>query len=456
MSPLEPSSLEDVLRSALSGRAATLAPPVDPFAGVERRARGMHRRRAGAAVAGTALAVLAVVAAVPLLSAGPSGPAPGRVATSTAPTASPGRYAFDPDSPWPYRGDTTVRDAHLAVWQRDWAAREAGATLVPLYGQVDEPSGHPELVFVSRLPGDDALTVGVATTDATGSRFVVGPGGEADAAVFVVRLHGDEGDRWVAVASPRTTRFEYAPDGSAFHDAAPLAPGVATGPVEQPRGAFDQLLVVGPDGLLLAQTGVADERATEPVAQTLGPVDLLGWPSRGTVDPDLLLAARRAYADSRHVADVGRVQEQVLVGGAPVDGGPGYLLGQFWLTGDRQADTFGVVGGVDDLEVQTRPRAGAATAALALHLTAPGGSRGGTLVVVPRPGTGQVLYSPDAGAAFAAAGSDDPALDGVVVLGRPDSAERAGTDRVRLLDGDGRTTATLDVFRLLCGSTSCG
>ncbi|MDP9435273.1 MAG: hypothetical protein M3P93_08815, partial [Actinomycetota bacterium] len=53
--------IDDELRAALAGRAAMLAPPADPMAGIERRARSIRRRRTGASVAGTALAVLAVV-----------------------------------------------------------------------------------------------------------------------------------------------------------------------------------------------------------------------------------------------------------------------------------------------------------------------------------------------------------------------------------------------------------
>ena len=61
------SPLDDELHDALHGRAATIVPPPDPMAGIERRAKGIRRRRLAASVAGGALALSAVAVAVPAL-----------------------------------------------------------------------------------------------------------------------------------------------------------------------------------------------------------------------------------------------------------------------------------------------------------------------------------------------------------------------------------------------------
>ena len=164
--------LEDELRLALHGRASTVAPPPDPFPGVERRARGLRRRRVAASLAGTALAVLVVAGAVPLLTPDrTAAPDATDVATSAPAPASP--YAFDPEQPWPYRGDRAVLDEGLNEWRRAWAVREPGASFVPLYGRVWEPSGRPEVVFVSVDPTRDELLYGVATTGQSGPGFLV-------------------------------------------------------------------------------------------------------------------------------------------------------------------------------------------------------------------------------------------------------------------------------------------
>ena len=87
--------IDDHLRTTLSTRAAGLTPSPDPFTGIEQRARGLRRRRAGMAVAGAALAAAAVGLAVPAVVGGGS-TRPTQVATSPS--------ALDADHPWTYRG----------------------------------------------------------------------------------------------------------------------------------------------------------------------------------------------------------------------------------------------------------------------------------------------------------------------------------------------------------------
>jgi hypothetical protein len=58
--------IDDELRRTLDARAAAMAPPTDPLAGVESRAHGIQRRRQALAGGGVAAVVLAVAVAVPL------------------------------------------------------------------------------------------------------------------------------------------------------------------------------------------------------------------------------------------------------------------------------------------------------------------------------------------------------------------------------------------------------
>ena len=164
-----------------------------------------------------------------------------------------------------------------------------------------------------------------------------------------------------------------------------------------------------------------------------------------------MLVARYAYADTRR-ASVDDVEEKVLLAGAY--DGRRYLLGQFWLRGDDEADTFGVVVGEGpDVEPQLYRPLPADPAVVAMHLspTTPGAPGG--LVVAPRPG-GEVSYSPTAEGPFSFAGTGDARSAGATVVQRPDAAEREGRDRVKV--DAGSFSYTVDVFQLLCGKTSCG
>jgi len=89
--------IDDELRTALHRRAAAVAPTADPLAGIEHRAARIRRRRMTAAVAGSALAVTAVVLPVALVQmraetgragavAGGGSPSPSRPAGTGSPT----------------------------------------------------------------------------------------------------------------------------------------------------------------------------------------------------------------------------------------------------------------------------------------------------------------------------------------------------------------------------------
>jgi hypothetical protein len=78
------------------------------------------------------------------------------------------------------------------------------------------------------------------------------------------------------------------------------------------------------------------------------------------------------------------------------------------------------------------------------------------LVVVPRPGTGQVSYSPHATGAFQPVANGRSDLDGVALIQRD---LQASDDRLQVLDGDGNLDQPLyegPVTPLLCGYKECG
>ncbi|MCW2607475.1 MAG: hypothetical protein JWO60_2168 [Frankiales bacterium] len=451
--------LEDELRAVLQGRAATLAPPVDPVPGVERRVRALRRRRTGAALVGTALAVLAVAAAVPLLSPDRSAaPDPSDQATSAPSTPpSPSASASDPlalapDAPWAYRGDVALR-AQQASLSQSWTARHPGTTsVVPLFGRVWEPSGRPEVVLLARGTGGDSW--GVVTSSEAGWRVLFEQELPSTARALVAALPGDEADRVLVVAAPEADPLVYEPRAAAGRQVplAALAPGVATGPLEQGDVPDDGIASMA-RGEVAFRAAVPDVARDEQV-QDAAPANVVDWPVRGEVDSGLVLSARAAYAAGRPGTDAADAQEKVLF--AHVDGDLQYLLGQFWVAGDEQADTFAVVvHGRDDVEPQLYRALSAdgTTDLVAMHLPPPDGSTGGGLVVVQRPGLGTLSYSPDGVQAFAAA--QPGSTDGVFVVARSDAAERAGTDRLQV-DSPARGLRTYAVAQLLCGTTSCG
>ncbi len=451
-------TLDEQLRATLQQRAGAVPLPADPFAGVERRVRGLRRRRAYAGSAATAVAVAAIVSAVPALTPDrTAAPGPGDVATSAAPSPVPAasRYALDATTPWDYRGVALTeqdRDGLLAAWQ----ARHAGGSVTPLFGQVWEPSRQLEVVFAD-FAGDRWATAqaSAATGGGTTWRFREHDLPQEQVLALTEVLGADEGGlRGVVVSSPLVERIAYAPDGSLFRDVPSPASGIGVLAVEQTQGSYDQVQAVGPGGELVLQQGVPDAATPDDgAAQAAGPGNLVGWRSRGAVEGDLLQQARQTYALTRQVpAD--QVDQAVLAAGS--EGGRRYLLGQFWLPDDEVADTFGVVlrSGQDPEPQLYRPLAVVATLT-AMFLSPADEQSRGALVVVPAPGTGEVLYRGAAGAPFTSHGS---AQDGrVVVLARDEQAERGqAQDAVRLLDTGGRTRSTTPVFDLLCGKTSCG
>lgn len=455
-------TLDEELRAALSTRAATLTPSPDPLAGIERRARSLHRRRVAAAVTSTALAVLAVAGVGSVLLPDSTGRS-SEVATTPTPDASPSvapsvapsvPSALDPDRPWAYRG-TPVDRGTLDTFGRDWAARHPGSELVPLFGQVYAPSQRLEVVFVGR--GADADRWGVVTSSEAGSDFVLDVPLPAGSRSLAAALPGDEGTaRLLVVAAPETGLARYSPDGVTWLDMSRTPSGAAGVHVVALGADQDRDRYRVPD----AESGTVDEQeapdsrasGATPAEGTAAPANVLDWPSRGTVDGEVLLAAKAAYAESRQVADASRVEEKVLFAGDD-DAGNRYLVGQLWLRGDTDADTVGWVDGPGDAqpELQLKPRVADGAEVVALHVQRAPGQANDTLVVVPRPGTGQVMYAETASEWRPV---DMPSnLDGVALVERRPDAQG---DRLQLLDGHGELFFEDEVTNLLCGVTSCG
>lgn len=434
---------DDEVRATLHERADLVPPPLDVFGRVEARAKRMHRNRVGASVAGAVAAVVAVAIVVPTVVSGSSNHRTATTPTdvATQPTPQFSEYALNPGKPWPYRGDQrAIAPATLEKFQQDWAAKHPGSSLEPLWGEIYEPSQQPEVVFVAQV-GDGARW-GMVTASSSGSQFIADAPLAADTRVLAVVAPGDEVARLLAVAAPDVKAIQYAGDGANFTNMAQLAPGVGVAPLEGNQSA-DQIKVVGPDEATVYQGAAPDSS----VGAT--PANLLSWPIRGTLPDGLLRAATDAYAQSRQQT-AGVVQTTVLYGGSDA-AGTEYLLAQAWISGDQAADTVGYLrhaDGTDELQLKARVATG--TPLAVLDVTDSPATATETLVVVPQPTTGQVLYAASASAAFAPATADP---SGVYLIPRDPKAQG---DRLRVLDGDGQQTFEGNVAGELCGVTSCG
>lgn len=438
------SPIDDELRTALHRRATGVTPAADPLAGIERRAGRLRRNRLAASLAGSVLAVAAVATAVPLLTAQsrPDAP-PVALAPTDPPSASPGTaaptasYALRPSAPWPYRGTPL---AELGTGTLDTIAREyatkrgvaAGSiTLTPLWGQVHEPSGQAELVFLAVVDGEARW--GLAQASESGPELRVDEPLPEPPLALAAALPGDEVARLVVVAAPTAGTLQYGPD-LVGEDATltALAPGVGTIALEgDPAEATYRVLdaagtvllraevpdVAGPDGEAAGPT------APEPGGHLTAPSNAVDWPLRGEVPVDQERFALARAADMLGVTE-GSLGARMLFGAE--HGGRFYGVAQVWSGGD--ARFFSWRSALDDPEAL----------AASLHLpTAPGPAAcavtyDDVLVVVPEPLTGQVFYAPDAQSEPEPV--PDQGTEAAVLIERPDGTSG---DHLLILDGDG-------------------
>ena len=452
------SPLDDELRAALSGRARALSPAPDPLAGIERRARQLRRNRVAAAVAGSALAVASVAAVVPALQS----------ATSTLPDA-PSVASAEP-SP---EQNLTARPANALDWDSPgFATHGLDQAVITAWADVrgiarGEVRG--EQLFSVSVPDAEA-TAGVYQLWVDGGQAysVVAQGDESQAVItrdtestpdspYVDSVVSIVAPYVVVAVAPTVTAVAYAGDGVTY-EPVQLARGggltlrtleAGSSPdrlriTDDRLGTFESDLYAGPtDG----DPGVLDGE----------PANLLGdWPVRGDraagpPDSDLLTAFATAVQD---LEPDGEPQFRALFAGSD-DSGLSYVFGQAWMPGG-QAYTVGLTsGGESGAEFFLGPVTDADVQLLAFVTCCAPGTTTDTLVVIPEPGTGQVLYAQSADADFTPVGEGQDFLDGVVLVDRD---PRATSDRLQLLDGDGdldKPTFTGDVTSLLCGARDC-
>jgi hypothetical protein len=430
--------LDDELRRTLTSRATAVEPAPDPLAGIEARASRIRRRRGIAAVAGAAAVVAAVALAVPAL-------VPDRNASQVQPGTSPSATVSGDPSTWAYRGNA-IPAATLDTYSRAWQSRHPDSTITPLFGQVYEPSATQELVFVAG--SSDGTRTGVVESSAAGPEFVYDEQlGSTDVLAFV--LAGDETPRLLAVAAPDTTGISASNDAGKdpFVPLTPLAPGVATGPVSVHPAAL-QVRVTLADG---------SSPGAEPFDFNRVPANLLTWGVRGTdaVSPSTL-DLRTQFAKAFGRADVEKTAYSPLFVGETASG-VHYTMGQAWFEGaDNAYSVSYATGGTNGPAFFIGPITPTNPWGLAFLFGNLPGSSTDLLVVVPRPMTGQLSYSPDASSAFQPVANGRSDLNGIALI---DRSKTATNDRLESLDGDGNLDQPLyrgPVTPLLCGLRDCG
>ena len=500
------SPLDHELRAALTSRAVTLTPAVDPLAGIEARAGQLRRRKLAGSVAGTALAVALVAVGVPAAIGSSSlvPPSPELAATSAAPAPSPSLspvprdpFVLDPAQPWELRGDADLVDeGALAEWYAtghgdDW-------TVTALWAQVYEPSAQPETAWLA-VRGDE-VRWGVVQGEPGAYRPVADLPVPSRSQALQTVLAGDEAPRLLVLAAPQAADVLYSLTGApdTYRPITPADPDqrgtglVALEGADLSRDRVQVLQQVGDAPRVVAELPVPDPvqapvesdppvvptrtptsapvdppaTSRPPVAPTTPttttpppgttparPANLLGWPARGTTpSPADLAAAKLAYATAFGRADEAEDVSLAALYAGDLELGTRFLVGQAWFPGEP-ARSYGWAAPTEAGElVQISPATEAGTVVLAFLITGLPGSNVDKLIVVPEPGTGQVEYGQDDATEFRAEGE---VFDGVWHIDRD---PQATTDQLRVLDGDGDLddpTFQGPVRLLLCGNDSC-
>lgn len=445
------SPIDDELRTLFTSRADLLAPAPDPLAGIESRARRMRRNRVAASVAGTALAVAAIAAVVPAVL--PEKVADGGGSQFADPTPSPSapdRVVFtteslDPANPWPFRGaESVLGNGNLETIQREWAVKHPGSTVKPLYGQVYEPSGQAEVVFVATGQGSDRW--GVAASSESGPEFLVDNVFAPNTKALLAALPGDEVPRLLMLASPATGDISYAADGTTWQPLTMPAAGVAFRALEGDTSR-DAVRVLDGNGDLDKPVFLGPAPDFQSVGQ---PDNLVLWPSRGaTLDTDVFETALTSFATGVG-RDRGDVDGSVLFFGDD-DAGNVFLLGQAWVKGS-DAHTFGYsVNGKGEATPFLGPITKKDPPVLAFVVQAGTGQTTDTLVVIPRPDVTTAYYGQPQSEWIEIVGQDS--LKGVVLIDRQPDARG---DLLKLETANGTKVFEGEVASLLCGVKSCG
>ncbi|MDT7537786.1 MAG: hypothetical protein QOI82_1371 [Actinomycetota bacterium] len=461
--------LDDELRSLLHTRADHVAPAADPLSGIERRAKQLRRNRVGASVAGAALAVAAIAVAVPALV--PDRHDASQVAVTPPPSATPsasgavGPNELDAGQAWDYRGDPAViAPGQLRTLRSEWQASHAGARLTPLFGEVYEPSGKPEVVFVSASPNGDNVW-GYATTSEAGWQFSHLQPLAAHTKVLMLALAGDEAPRLLVVAAPSTGGIRYAPDGSSFREITLTTQTARSGSSSSVETTVDGIGITALEGdtthdvvQVLDGDGDMDHPAFEGPApdavhssgplQSYKPANYLEWQTRGTVDARTEDQAVSAFAQAKGTTP-DHVGHHVLWGGTD-KGGRNLVFMEAWVAGDS-AQTFGFV---STGEPFLGPVLGKSPDVLAYLASGAPGTGSDVLVILPRLGAGPFSYAASASAPYREVGNARSDMANVAVIDRD---PKASSDKLKVLDGDGmKVLYDGPVQPLLCGASGCG
>jgi hypothetical protein len=451
-------TLDDELRAVLHGRATAVPASPDALTGIERRASRIRRNRVAASVAGSVLGVAAIASVVPLLQGAASAPSPDApTVASVEPSAppSPGPtaivttspYALEPERPWPYRGTPLEQlgSGTVETIAREYAVQhgvpESSVELTPLWGQLYEPSGQAELVFLASVDG--VARWGVAQGGEGGPEFPVDDALTSPALALPAALPGDGGvGRLIVVAAPEVGDISYGPDdASEFAPMTQIADGVAITPLEGDPAA-DRFRVLEANGQELAGGPAPDIAVAGPPAEegegegegpgtheppvpgdeVPAPANAVDWPTRGGVLADLY---EQALTDFSSAAGVSRdeVGSRLLYAGQRGDQVVLFLQGWYGADARSFAWSYDTRNGTTEQVLQdfTAPEPAVFAAEL-----------GEMLVVVPEPRAGQVLYAPDATSELQPV--QDQGTEAAVLIDRPDGTT---TDRLLVLDGNG-------------------
>jgi hypothetical protein len=448
------SPIDDELRSLLQSRAAEVAPAPDPLQGITSRAHGIRRRRATGAAAGAAAVVVAIAVGVPLLVSGNDSDAVRQpVSTPSAVTPSAGTDTaagtLDLTDPWPLRGpaphDLMTHNA-MSAWSQ---GEHAGGAVTPLF--VRAMGDLQESFYLGTSSSGNGL-VHVLETSQNASTTDLAPLPDDTRALTFVGDSTDGRGELVVIAAPDAT-VEYASNGRGYQqisDVGQAPAGIGLVPIEG-DDPNDTIRVTEANGTTLVQ----DAPNWVPPAGS-PPSNLVTWIHRGdaSLRPPTAEVLHAFTVASGHSDDAKSHYVPLYDGSVS---GVHYTIGQAYYDGDTKAHTFGyVTGGSGGAQAFYGPATPMDTDLIALLVDGIPGSSTDLLVLVPRPGTGQLSYSPDGTTRFQAVASGRSDLNGV---GLVDRSKTATADRIEQLDGDGNIDRPIyrgPVAPFLCGDKGCG
>ena len=277
--------LDESLRSTLASRTGDLDVPPDLLDGVERRARGLRRRRVAATVAGSALAVSALGVGGPvvasLVTSSPTVQPPAASEPSVNTTPWRDHYALDPAAPWAFRGDRAlIEDGTLETISREWAVAHAfgedDVRLAPLFARV--VAGSASVFFVAEGPRGGPHW-GVAVADEAGPDLAVDEPLREATYALAWRERLTEGSVLFVVAAPDTL-LSYGPARSGRDVRLQREAAGVGSTTEQGDPALDRIVVV--EGAMPGRT-VDQLPAPEATDDVSGPS--AEWEGPGTAMP---------------------------------------------------------------------------------------------------------------------------------------------------------------------------